>query len=280
MAAGDPTGSDWTDHEIDLIVADYFEMLRLERAGEPYVKAERNRTLQELTHRSRGSIEFKHQNISAVLYELGMDWIYGYKPMANYQRALVDRIERYLDTQTDILVPAPSLTVASAAEEPTLFFEAPPKITIKTTVTETLIRLVRKFDPAARDARNRALGKLGEERVFFSERARLKGEGRTDLAGKVRWVSQEDGDGAGYDILSFDAKGTERLLEVKTTVGSHTTPFFLTENERLLSVERPSEFRLLRLYEFNRGPKAFELMPPLEHSVILKPAVHRASFGD
>jgi hypothetical protein len=95
----------------------------------------------------------------------------------------------------------------------------------------------------------------------------------------VRWISEEEGDGAGYDILSFDAKGTERLLEVKTTVGTHTTPFFLTENERLLSVERPKEFRLLRLYEFNRDPKAFELLPPLEHAVILKPAVHKASFG-
>ena len=55
----DPTGLDWSDREIDLIVADYFDMLRMERAGDLYVKAERNRALQELTHRSRGSIEFQ-----------------------------------------------------------------------------------------------------------------------------------------------------------------------------------------------------------------------------
>jgi hypothetical protein len=78
-----------------------------------------------------------------------------------------------------------------------------------------LIRLIRKFDPAARDAQNRALGKRGEERVFFSEQARLKTEARADLARKVRWVSEELGDGAGYDILSFDATGKERLIEVK-----------------------------------------------------------------
>src|SRR5262245_57265909 len=96
----DPTGSDWTENEIDLIVADYFEMLRMERAGTPYVKAERNRGLQELTRRSRGSIEFKHQNISAVLLRLGMDWIPGYKPMANYQAALIAGIERYLNCRS------------------------------------------------------------------------------------------------------------------------------------------------------------------------------------
>jgi hypothetical protein len=32
-ASNDPTGSDWSDGEIDLIVADYFDMLRQERAG-------------------------------------------------------------------------------------------------------------------------------------------------------------------------------------------------------------------------------------------------------
>jgi Protein NO VEIN, C-terminal len=279
MATGDdPTGLDWSDREIDLIVADYFDMLRMERAGEPYVKAERNRALQELTHRSRGSIEFKHQNISAILLKLGMDWIAGYKPAVNYQKALINGIERYLDNRNEILVPPSPEIIPGIAEDHSLFLEPPPHLTETQSEPEPLKRLVRKFDPAARDSQNRKLGKLGEERAFFSERTRLKVEGRADLAGKVRWISEEEGDGAGYDILSFDAKGAERLLEVKTTVGSDTTPFFLTENERLLSTERPNEFRLLRLYDFNRKPRAFELVPPLEHSVILRPAIYRAGF--
>lgn len=279
MAEIDPTGSDWSDHEINLIVADYFDMLQLERLGQQYVKAERNRALQELTGRSRGSIEFKHQNISAVLYKLGLDWISGYKPMANYQKALLAGIERYLDHKAEALISSPTMVIAGLAEEGELFLEEPPHITQPIDDPEPLSRLVRKFDPAARDARNRALGKLGEERAFFSERARLKAEGREDLARKVRWVSEEDGDGAGYDILSFTAFGAERLIEVKTTVGSQITPFFLTENERLLSTECPDAFRLLRLYEFNRAPKAFQLAPPLESSVLLSPANYKASFG-
>ena len=52
MSESDPTGTDWTDKEIDLIVADYFDMLRREILREPYVKAHRNAALQELTGRS------------------------------------------------------------------------------------------------------------------------------------------------------------------------------------------------------------------------------------
>lgn len=276
----DPTGADWSAGEIDLIVADYFDMLRLERAGEPYVKAERNWALQELTHRSRGSIEFKRQNISAVLLRLGMDWIPGYKPMANFQKALIGGIERFLDHQIDILVPPSPSIITGVADDSTLFIEPAPTVAANLSEPKSLTRLVRKFDPAVRDAANRVLGKRGEERVFFSERSRLKAEGRNDLASKVRWVSEEDGDGAGYDVRSFDVSGFERLLEVKTTIGGDITPFFLTENERSLSAERPAEFRLFRLYDFNRNPRAFELVPPLEHAIALRPTIYRASFSD
>ena len=41
-------------------------------------------------------MEFKHQNISAVLEELGLPWIPGYKPKRNYQAAIFDAIDRYL----------------------------------------------------------------------------------------------------------------------------------------------------------------------------------------
>ena len=71
-------------------------MLKLEISGASYVKAQRDAELQELTGRSKGSIEFKHQNISAILLELGLPWIRGYKPMTNYQNKLVERIEKFI----------------------------------------------------------------------------------------------------------------------------------------------------------------------------------------
>ena len=52
------------------------------------------------THRS---VEFKHQNISAVLDELGMPWIPGYKPKRNYQNAIFDAIDRYLTEHPEFL---------------------------------------------------------------------------------------------------------------------------------------------------------------------------------
>src|ERR1700722_8411543 len=101
MSSADPTGKDWTPQEIDLIVADYFDMLSMELARHGYVKTQHNAELQRLTGRSHSSIEFKHQNISAVLLRLGMPWILGYKPMANFQNALIDGIDRYLGAKGD-----------------------------------------------------------------------------------------------------------------------------------------------------------------------------------
>ena len=270
--------SDWTDAQVDLIVADYFDMLSLELRGEPFVKAQRNAVLQGLTGRSRGSIEFKHQNISAVLLRLGMPWIEGYKPLPNFQRALVDGVERFLAARPALFEnTVAAVAQAGLAEPEGLFFEAPPTPGFEP-IPAPLERIVNKFDPALRDARNRALGRQGEERIFLHEQASLRAAGRADLARAVRWVSQEDGDGAGYDIRSFDLAGRERLIEVKTTVGQSTTPFFLSENERAFADERPEAFRIARLYDFARQPRAFELAPPLDTCVMLRAATWRAEF--
>ena len=91
--------------------------------------------------------------------------------------------------------------------------------------------------------------------------------------------SEEDGDGAGYDILSFGPDGKERLVEVKTTAGHDRTPFYLSRNEHAVSEERPDAFRLVRVYDFVRELRAFELIPPLGHAVRLRPATYVASFG-
>ncbi|HEY1614352.1 MAG TPA: DUF3883 domain-containing protein [Rhizomicrobium sp.] len=278
MSSTDPIGADWTDGEVDLIVADYFAMLKRELAREPYVKAQHNAQLQTLVARTRGSIERKHQNISAVLEELGLPWIFGYKPLANYQNALIAGIERYLSA-TGFVWAVPEESLREAAEAPTLYVGPAPQLQVDTPkATSELRRLIAKFDPAARDARNRALGRRGEEMVFASEQARLRAAGRSDLARKVDWVSDRLGDGAGYDILSFSERGEERLLEVKTTLGHARTPFFLSANEHALSTEQPGHFRIFRLYDFAREPRAFKIAPPLGDALNLQTANYRASF--
>ena len=271
-------GSVWSAAEIDLIVAEYFWMLEAELEGRGFNKRERNRGLRELIQRSHASIEFKHRNISAVLAELGRPWIAGYKPGANYQRVLIDGVERYMDSHRDFL-DLGTVAVPPAAEADIIFEEAPVEQSLDFRNDPAMKRLVAKFDPAGRDARNRALGKQGEERVFRSEIARLTAAGRHDLAAKVIWIAEEFGDGAGYDIHSFSVDGSERLLEIKTTLGRKTTPFLLTENEKCVSEERAEVYRIVRVFDFARQPRAFKLAPPWGGQLVLRPSIYRASFS-
>ncbi|MCA8869287.1 MAG: DUF3883 domain-containing protein [Rhodobacteraceae bacterium] len=272
----------WTDEENDLIVADYFAMLAEDMAGRPYNKAQHRRSLMpHLRSRTEGSIEFKHQNISAVLKGLGEDWIPGYKPAFNFQMTLVDAVARWLAWNPAWLGRMPGSRPANGLREaaqiwtgpsPTLSNQPPPQ------ELEQMLHIARKFDVAGRDERNRALGRAGEERVLAHERAALRTAGRDDLARKVRWVSEEDGDGAGYDIASFAPDGLPRLIEVKTTNGWERTPFHITRNELAVAEECRSEWRLFRLWNFSREPKAFELHPPLDAHVSLTATTFQANF--
>ncbi len=276
MAAGERT--DWTETELDYIVADYFLMLNDEAGGVPFNKAQHNRVLRGKIDRTKGSVEFKHQNISAVLEQLGLPRIRGYLPAANYQTAIIAAIDRYL-SQNPVALHPERAAANGFTERAGLFVETPPALLPVVPRREDLERLVRKFNPVERDFRNRKLGRDGEELVFRFERERLQRLDRRDLARKIRWISEEDGDGAGYDILSFDERGKERCLEVKTTVGSDTTPFYITRNELSFSSERPEAFRLCRVFDFSMRPKMFELAPPLENFVHLSPLSYEASFS-
>jgi hypothetical protein len=267
----------WTNEELDLIVSDYFLMLNGEAANVSFNKAQHNRVLRSKIDRTKASIEFKHRNISAVLERLGLQTIKGYFPAQNFQTAIISAVDRYISQNPAALHPEGA--VSGFADRAGLFVERPPTLLPVTPRREDIERLVRKFNPVERDFRNRKLGRDGEELVIHFERQRLEASDRPDLARKIRWVSEEDGDGAGYDILSFDAKGKERFLEVKTTVGSDITPFYITRNELAFSSERPEAFRLCRVFDFSIRPRMFELAPPLKDFVHLSPLSYEASFS-
>lgn len=291
MADQSRIGTDWNADELDAIVADYFAMLADELAGRLYVKSHHNAALRERIGRTAGSVERKHMNISAVLTELGLPTISGYKPFSNFQDALGRTIERYLLDHPHVLhgdatVPRWGRDSAGASQPgfidtPAIFVDdaPPPPGAPRAPRPQGLERLVRKFDPVARDFHNRSLGKAGEGLIVDFERRRLEVLDRKDLASKVRWVAQEDGDGAGYDIHSFDQQGNDRLIEVKTTQGARSTPFFVTRNELSLAHERPEHFRLYRLYEVGQAPRLFKLKPPLEEAVTLEAETWRARVG-
>ena len=89
--------ADWSKIEVEATVADYLAMLSLELRSVPFNKAEHNRDLVQLLNgRTRGAVERKHQNISAILIELGFPSIDGYKPLGNYQELLRQVLEERL----------------------------------------------------------------------------------------------------------------------------------------------------------------------------------------
>lgn len=271
----------WSDQENDAIVAVYFQMLKDDLAGRTYNKAMNNRGLQQMLGRTKGSIEFKNCNISAALVGFGLPYIIGYQPRFNFQMTLAEAISRWLAKNPSFEATGAARLVQDFAEAPPLFFGVPPTLQNAPPPSELsqVEAIARRFDVAGRDERNRALGKAGEERVFHHERAHLQASGRRDLAAKVRWVSQEDGDGAGYDIASFAPNGAARLLEVKTTNGSERTPFYISTNELEVSNARRHEWSLVRLYDFSREARAFELRPPLETHVSLIATQYQAAFN-
>ena len=273
----------WTDPEIDLIVADYFAMLIEELAERPFNKAEHNRALQALlkdSARNRGSIEFKHQNVSAVMLGLGQPWINGYKPAANFQNALVDGVLRWLGSHPDWLAPKVANSPSFLREVRSLWIGPPPSQRNEPPPVdpEFMAAIGRKYDVAERDARNRRLGKAGEELILHHERQTLAQAGRDDLADKVRWTSEQDGDGFGYDIASFEPDGRERMIEVKTTNGWERTPFHITRNELTVAETHRDDWYLVRVWNFARQPKAFSLRPPLSVHIELTPTSFLAAL--
>ena len=270
-------GTIWQDDDLDVIVSNYFSMLSFELLGEPYIKSRHTAAVMARLERSHRSVEFKNQNISAVLCELGMPWIPGYKPKSNYQNAIFDAIDRYLSDHPTVLEPPAKEPDALAISSE--IFVSPPLMQPQIgKIPMRLQQLVRKFDPVERDHRNRNLGQAGEAFVLDIEKRRLTDKGCSHLARKVRWTSMEDGDGAGYDVSSFHLSGKPLLIEVKTTNGAARTPFFLTRNEFETSKEHADAWSIYRVHLFATSPRIFTLAPPLEPLVRLTTETWRASF--
>lgn len=89
-------GSAWSDSELEAAIAAYRRMLVAEDRGQPLTKRDVVESMMKATGRTKGSIEMRLQNVSAVLQELGLPWIDGYKPLSHYPERLKHLIERDL----------------------------------------------------------------------------------------------------------------------------------------------------------------------------------------
>ncbi len=276
---------DWSREEVEAIVADYLHMLTLELASQSYNKTEHRRRLQLLLNqRSNGSIEFKHGNISAVMVNLGYPYIRGYQPRGNYQALLEIVVEEQLR-----LKPMLDQAALAAVQQPAI---TPVQTDFSKILTDAPIRQHRiaetagtpyfkpvKRDYLEREAHNQSLGLAGEQFALGYEHWRLVQAGQQRLADRVEHVSKTKGDGLGYDILSFDANGRERFIEVKTTSFGRETPFFVTNGELNRSNAAKEQFHLYRLFEFRKAPRLFDMQGAIGQHCRLDPVTYRASFG-
>ena len=126
----------------------------------------------------------------------------------------------------------------------------------------------------AQHANNTALGLLGEELVLSREKILLTKENRSDLAEKVVHVSIVEGDGAGYDIRSFSPDGTPKFIEVKSTKGTSSSPFFISPNEVEFSKKNSDNYYLYRVFELdtsNKSAKVYVIHGDLSKQLDLRP---------
>jgi hypothetical protein len=277
---------DWTSEEVAAAVVAYLRMLTMELTGQAYNKSEHRRALHQLLPgRPEGAIEFKHGNISAVMIELGYPYIRGYQPRKNFQRqALFDEVTRQIAARPQ-LEDAAMKAVELPAEMPLMErFDGvrvePPPLELKVREPDVYRpSVLSQRDYLAREARNQSLGRAGEEFVVHYERWRLIQRGHERLADRVEHTSNVRGDGAGYDVLSFEEDGRERFIEVKTTAYAKETPFFISDGELSFANAYELEFRLYRVFEFRRAPRMFELRGRPDRHCRLDPTTYRASFS-
>lgn len=275
---------DWTEKEVKIIIADYFKMLQHELDKEKYNKTfHRGLILPRLNNRSEGSVEFKHQNISAVLAEAGIPFIKGYKPRFNYQQLLADEVIKYISNNKQVLEPS--------------FEKFSDEIGITQTINnidfEKLLddepsnSMVNESEPVFKPAKinylereqnNRRLGAEGEKLIIEYEKWRLIAAGKESLADKVEWVSKDLGDGTGFDILSKNNNGTDRFIEVKTTKLTKETPIYLTNNEVRFAEKKFNAFYLYRVFNFDSFPQFFMKHGNYQSFCQLKPQTFKGFF--
>ncbi|MEH6470992.1 MAG: HNH endonuclease signature motif containing protein [Halopseudomonas sp.] len=98
----------WSEEELSAAVIAYMLMLDKERSGHPYNKSEINRELREgsLSSRTKASVEYRMQNISAALQAAGLPFINGYKPAKNVGSKVIEQLQRMLIAQRpNVLTP-------------------------------------------------------------------------------------------------------------------------------------------------------------------------------
>ena len=116
-----------------------------------------------------------------------------------------------------------------------------------------------KIDYSNRSRKFKRIGDRGEQIVLRAEKLFLKKNGRKDLAELVDQISERD-DSVGYDIKSYELDGTEKLIEVKSTLRKiGKSNVFLSANE-LQVAENENNYYFYIIYEVgSKRPKIWKI---------------------
>ena len=112
----------------------------------------------------------------------------------------------------------------------------------------------RKLDYERINKERKLIGNAGEELVYNDQIERVKNNAPEYLKG-VRHVSKLDGDGAGYDICSFNTDEKIIYIEVKSTTGKKETPFYMSASEYAFYELHKENYVIARVYEFDMSKK-------------------------
>jgi len=203
-----------------------------------------------------------HSLCELVRYEIEKD-----QELLNLHEDRLDS-ECYRDIDHNVLTQDFIYAAVKHLEQP----EVRPKIEPETSISEEIqsssLKLKvesvdftpRTINHIQNNIENKRIGDLGEIWVLKEEIEYLKKNGKTKLADKVKHIAKDQGDGSGFDILSFDLDGTEKYIEVKTTKGSFNSTFFVTRNELERSKIEKGKYFLYRVYDYNENTETARLL--------------------
>lgn len=119
---------------------------------------------------------------------------------------------------------------------------------------KTVLFYARKMDFEKINRDKKIIGNAGEKLVYNDQIEFVKRHAPEYLE-SVRHVSKLDGDGAGYDICSFNADKKLVYIEVKSTTGKKETPFYMSASEYEFYELHKENYIIARVYEFDKSSK-------------------------
>lgn len=277
-----PSAEHWSRNEFRNLVDVAMQMHQDQMNGTWIDKREiENALVPLLNNRTVGSIRMGLQNISAVLIELGLTPLEGYKPLFNHGNVIPELVDEWIETNGEYQGVVQELETSTTSPKDAdadilnSLTEAPPK-SERVAKPSSSHNLNGKGDYDEQGRRNRELGRKGEEWVLEYERQRLCAAGKSRLAAKIKHVA-DDRDGCGYDILSFNEDDeSERLIEVKTTNLGPAQAFPVSSNEVEKSANESGSYFLYRVYNFRTNPRVYILKGSFEKNFDLMPIQFRA----